>query len=152
MTSIQMFGRPGGASGAGDALLRCAKIEVMREESRRLGLAGRELLDDLETALKNCNGIGAEWFPDWARRLTTALHPSLEAAACIHDLRYGRGGTARDRWSADLEFLGNAFRSAARRRGLGTTRRLAVVFQGTLFFVLLRAFGAPAYAYRGGKR
>lgn len=77
--------------------------------ARRLKLSGYWLLRDAERAARECNGIGAEWFPAWLRWMIGKLCPDLEVVADIHDLRYYIGGTEADRRNADAEFLANGY-------------------------------------------
>ena len=77
--------------------------------ARRLELSGYWLLRDTERAAKVCNGIGAEWFPEWLRTAIDKVCPHLVIVADIHDVRYEIGGNDSARRRADDEFLANGY-------------------------------------------
>ena len=66
------------------------KIKKLREKAYFLKLNGCELLEQFtdEELQKICNGIGAEWFPEKVRKIISAINPSFEASALLHDLMY----------------------------------------------------------------
>ena len=83
------------------------EIEEKIKLAKELNLSGAELLEDCERAMRVCNGIGAEWMPEIARKLISSLNPTLVLAADIHDIRYHLGGSELDRKNADDEMLIN---------------------------------------------
>lgn len=66
------------------------KTAQRRAEAKRLNLLGCEILDrlTLEELAAIDNGIGPEWFPEWARKTLDKLSPSLRPATMIHDVEY----------------------------------------------------------------
>ncbi len=50
----------------------------------------------------DANGCGASYFPQWLR---SALNNLYEDACNEHDIAYGKGGSFKDRWLADVRFL-----------------------------------------------
>lgn len=115
------------------------------EEAKRLDLSGYELLEDSAIAVKECNGIGADWMPGWLRVTISTLCPSIVLAADIHDLRYYYGGTEADRLKSDAEFLTNVELIAM---DYNILRRWIVRSTGKKMYELLRSFGGFAWNYK----
>jgi len=126
------------------------EIEELRALAEKWQLSGRELLNDTEAVRRDCNGIGAEWMGKYLRGAVSALNPTLELAAMIHDRRYAIGGDSLDRTYADMEFLENGLRSADARYGWYDLRRYRVREQTRKFYLILRTAGGAAWA--GGAR
>lgn len=110
------------------------------------GLAGAEQLADTAKVMRNCNGIGAEWFAPWLRWLICKLHPTLVATSFLHDLAYAAGGGWRDRWRADWVWLCNGWR-AAKTYAWCNVRRYVVQAQALFFWCMLRIGGHAAFAW-----
>lgn len=127
------------------------EILVKQALARTLKLSGAELLDDVAAVQRDCNGIGAAWFPDRWRDLLDGLFPELEIAADIHDRRYSIGGGIIARWKADFEFLLNGLRVALRFAGISAKRRFLLVRIAVKMYVLLAVAGAAAFNYRKGR-
>ena len=72
-------------------------------EASRLKLSGWELLEDMELCMEVCNGLGAEWMPDWIRKFLGWLLPVFAPAVAIHDLRYEIGEGPREKWDDEFE-------------------------------------------------
>lgn len=125
------------------------EIEEKIKLAKELGLSGAELLEDRERAQRVCNGIGADWMPDSARKLISSLNPTLVLAADIHDLRYETGGTAEERKAADDEMLENGYKLADARYSWYNPLRYYVKWKMRKFYKILRAFGFLAWNYRG---
>ena len=122
-----------------------------REKHRRaveLGLSGAELLEDVEAVRRDCNGIGAEWTGKYLRGAVSAVNPTLELAAMIHDRRYSIGGDTWARAAADMEFLENGLKSANARYGWYDLRRYRVREQARKFYAILRIAGNSAWEGR----
>ena len=102
-------------------------------------------IDDLAVY---CNGIGADWMPDWLREAISGLNPTLVLAADIHDIRYALGGTESERKAADDEMLENGLKLANYRYGWYDPRRYWVRKQMRKFHAILREFGGWAWKYR----
>jgi hypothetical protein len=79
------------------------------EKAKKLNLAGWRVLQNEALADRECNGIGADWFPFWLRWLVSFVCPFLVLAADIHDMEYYYGGTENDRRAADARFLANGY-------------------------------------------
>ena len=126
------------------------EIEEKIQLANELNLSGAELLEDRERAMRVCNGIGAEWMPDSARKLISSLNPTLVLAADIHDIRYHLGGSELDRKNADDEMLINGILLARNRYGKFDPRRYVVVFVMLQFYFKLRDFGSFAWNGRSG--
>ena len=128
------------------------KIEELRRKAEEYDLEGRQILDLLDnTALTaTANGIGADWMPDWSRALINGLHPSLEAAALIHDVEYHAGGSAEDRAAADSRFRTNCLKSAEAAYPWWDIRRYFARESGRRFYRLLRTFGSWAWPEKAG--
>ena len=122
------------------------EIEELRERAEKWDLSGRELLDDHDAVRRDCNGIGAEWMGKYLRGAVSALNPTLELAAMIHDRRYAIGGDSIDRAYADIEFLENGLLSATARYGWYDLRRYRVREQARKFYAALRLAGGAAWA------
>ena len=126
------------------------EIEELRERAEAWDLSGRELLEDYDAVRRDCNGIGAEWMGKYLRGAVSALNPTLELAAMIHDRRYAIGGDSINRAYADIEFLENGLKSANARYGWYDLRRYRVREQARKFYLILRTAGGAAWA--GGKK
>lgn len=119
------------------------QIEEMAEEGRRAGLIGMYLVtENMQRALRLCNGIGAAWMPQWARWIIGAICPLLIVISLPHDIEYEIGGGIRDRWRADWHFLTNGLRVAWYHR----SRRAA--YQAVVLWIMLRLFGAAAFNWK----
>ena len=125
------------------------EIEEKLATAKKLGLSGAELLEDRERAQRVCNGIGAEWMPEIARKLISSLNPTLVLAADIHDIRYDIGGTEADRKDADDEMLENGYKLANWKYRWYNPLRYWVRRKMRQFYEILRAFGGLAWNYRG---
>lgn len=116
--------------------------------ARKAGLSGVELLEQRDRARTVCNGIGADWMPDWLRKLISRLFPALVLAADIHDIRYYLGGTSLARLLADVEMLENGCRLAEYAYGRFDPRRHIVQHVMLRFFMTLRKYGAMAWVVK----
>ena len=126
------------------------EIEEKIKLAKELNLSGAELLEDRERAQRVCNGIGAEWMPEIARKLISALNPTLVLAADIHDIRYDIGGTEADRMDADNEMLENGYTLADARYSWYNPLRYWVKREMRKFYGILRDFGGWAWNYPEG--
>ena len=126
------------------------ETEILAKQTlaRALKLSGALLLDDVAAVQRDCNGIGAAWFPDRWRDLLDGLFPELEIAADIHDRRYSIGGGIFARWEADFEFLRNGLRVALRFAGISAKRRFLLARIAVKMYLLLAAAGAAAFNYK----
>lgn len=122
-----------------------AEILKKQSDAEAAGLAGAELLDDVERAVQICNGIGACWMPEWLRALISRMFPTLVLPADIHDLRYEQGGNELDRLLADVEMLGNGIRNANHKYRRFDPLRYITQFVMLQFYIKLREYGALAF-------
>ena len=67
-----------------------ADLKALRAEVQRYNMIRLKSFDRARyaTLAKVCNGIGAEWMPKWARRITTFCMRKIESCACVHDWDY----------------------------------------------------------------
>lgn len=121
------------------------EIEEKIALAKAAKLSGAELLLDCERACRICNGIGADWMPDWLRALISGLNPTLVLAADIHDIRYDDGGDELARLLADIEMLDNGIKLANHHYSRFDPRRYIVQFVMLQFYIKLRQFGAFAF-------
>lgn len=121
-----------------------ADAENLYAEALKLQLSGAELLADLEGVCRECNGIGAEWMGGFLRGLVTALNPTLNPVAAIHDRRYAVCKSAEEQKFADDEFRENG-RKAAYRYGWWRPRRYVVLRNTNVFYAALRVAGHKAW-------
>lgn len=77
----------------------------------RLNLEGVHILDkySVDEIGKIYNGIGPDRFPDWLRKIVTESASLFEAAALIHDVEYGEGGTREQFTAANDRFRRNCY-------------------------------------------
>lgn len=111
------------------------------------GLSGAELLDDVEAVKRDCNGIGAAWFPAWLRGTISLICPSLIVVADIHDRRYTIGGTEEDRQDADREFERNGERMAEYCYARWNPLRSVVRNRARAMYAALVVGGKTAFNY-----
>lgn len=107
---------------------------------------GRFCVLPIEQVLTICNGIGAEWMPEWSRKLLDKRYYVLRIPAMIHDVDYYFGtGTDTDFHLANAKFHENgklmarnfyAWYNPIRYVVLNDARRLAKVCE---------LFGRKAY-------
>lgn len=66
------------------------EIAELRQKCYELELENCHILDKYtDFELQNiCNGIGSELFPDEVRKLVSAMHPTLQPVAFIHDVEW----------------------------------------------------------------
>ena len=66
------------------------EIAAMRQKCQELGLENCPILDKYadEELQRICNGIGSELFPNEVRKLVSAMHPTLQPVAFIHDVEW----------------------------------------------------------------
>ena len=124
------------------------EIEEKIALAKAAKLSGAELLLDRERACRVCNGIGADWMPDWLREAISKLFPTLVLAADIHDIRYELGGDEADRHAADVEMLDNGLKLADRHYRRLDARRYIVQFIMLQFYKTLRRCGAFAFKFK----
>lgn len=125
-----------------------AEIIKKQRVARAAGLSGAELLDDIEAVKRDCNGIGAAWFPWWLRFVISLLCPSLVIVADIHDRRYSIGGDDLDRQMADREFEANGERIAEYTYASWNLLRYVVENRARAMYAALFVGGGFAFNYQ----
>lgn len=113
--------------------------------AQKMNLVGCDNLMDLDIVARECNGIGAAWFPAWLRWMISFLCPSLVLAADIHDIQYYYGGDDIDRRKADVMFLANIVIIAESKYKYFPPMRRLVECIGFKMYRVLRLFGDKAW-------
>ena len=121
------------------------EVNEKRKLARKIGLSGWWLLQDVERAVRCCNGIGAEWFPAWLRTTIDSVCPHLVIVADIHDVRYEIGGNDAARQRADAEFLSNGYAVAEYYYAWYNPGRYVAEFAVRRMHRLLRVGGGKAW-------
>lgn len=80
-----------------------SQLEQCRSEARRLWLSGWWLLSETENCLRECNGCGAEWMPQWIRNFLDFILKLFAPAVAIHDMRYFKHFGNRHFWDDEFE-------------------------------------------------
>ena len=124
------------------------EILKLRFDAERLELSGRELLENTELVLAECNGVGAQWMGLFCGILS-ALNPALVLPSMIHDLRYYFGGSAEDRLKADAEWLANAMICIDDRYNWYNPSRYIQRWKAPKYYEALRTMGV--WAWKGGE-
>ena len=120
--------------------------------AREKELSGYELLKDTEVVMREANGIGADWMPDCMRKVCTKLNSVMELPSVIHDIRYAKGTTRRDRQAADMEFLGNCIRVINDTYAWWNPMRYIMSRRAVRFFSYLQMFGGVAFNHGKGEK
>ena len=97
---------------------RLKKIKLLKEQAETLGLENREIIGkyNLRELCSIYNGIGPDAFPGWLREFISALHPSLEVVAFIHDIEWHESDGSQEKFhESNDRFLTNG-RIAAKAR------------------------------------
>lgn len=102
------------------------------------------------------NGIGPESFPAWLRAALDALHPSLAAAAFIHDVEWTESDGTRASFDAsNARFRRNGLLLAKALHAWWSPRRYLVAFDAWRFSRACARFGwgawTAAHAARGAE-
>lgn len=115
---------------------------ALHDSARQYQLSGAELLADYGAVTRWCNGIGADWMPDYMTALCTKLNGVMEVPAAIHDLRYIYN---IDRISADTEFLTNTLRVIELVYPWWNPMRYIMRRRAARYYTYLRTFGGVAW-------
>ena len=120
------------------------EIAALRQKCKDLRLAGRRKLERYsdEELQYICNGIGPRGIPAFIRKSFNSLHPSLQAAAFIHDVEFEESdGTKKAFERANTRFLINGFRMAKFYYTWYDFRRYILRWQTRRLTALCRRFG-----------
>ena len=120
------------------------EIAALRQKCRNLRLAGfRHLAGYSDGELQQiCNGIGPRGIPEFIRKSFNRLHPSLQAAAFIHDVEFEESdGTEASFDRANTRFLINGLKMAKICYPWYDLRRYILRHQTYRLAVLCRRFG-----------
>lgn len=120
------------------------EIAALRQKCKDLRLRGAWRLDRYsnEELQIICNGIGPRGIPEFIRKSFNRLHPSLQAAAFIHDVEFEESDgtvTAFDR--ANTRFLINGLKMAKLYYPWYDLRRYILRHQTYRLAALCRRFG-----------
>ena len=124
------------------------QVRAMRREVNRLGLAGRDVLDKYRDAelRKLCNGVGPDFFPEWARELVTDLRPEAELPAFIHDVEWYEADGTREHFTATNDrFAANGEIVAKARYRWYDPRRYLAIRRAARLARYCQAFGWSQY-------
>ena len=92
------------------------------------------------------NGIGSDAFPEWLRSFISALHPSLEVVAFIHDIEWHESDGSKEKFAASNErFKRNGYAVAKAQFGWYNPRRWIVMNQARRFGNVCQLFGWSAW-------
>lgn len=123
-------------------------LEKCTSEARRLWLDGWYLLNDTETCLRVCNGIGADWMGGVCKLIDWLL-PTFVTASAIHDIRYYLNVGERSKW--DDEFEKNCRTLLYDKYGFWHYRRWLGIIAIHQLRAALATFGEAAWK-QAGKR
>lgn len=126
------------------------QFEICKKEAKRLWLDGWYLLfnTDTATALRVCNGIGADWMGRVCKLINWLL-PTFVVASAIHDIRYYLNVGEREKW--DDEFAINCRMLLYDRYGFWHPFRWLGVIAIAQLRTALATFGEVAWK-EAGKR
>ena len=130
-------------------------FQAIRNQAEIYGLSGRELLEERtdEELAKVCNGIGAQWLDKIKIHgvsmsdYLNSLWPNWVVCACIHDIRYGIGGTEKDRKKADKEMRDNCIAVVFAQYCVIDIRRWRGWLEARGIYKVLREFGEKAFNF-----
>lgn len=124
------------------------EIAALRKRCNDLKLQGREVLDkytDEELQLI-CNGIGPDAFPSGIRKFVTAIHPTLECSAFIHDVEWWESiGTWEHFTASNDRYAINSIILAKAEYTWYNPLRYIVIAQGYRHARTCQLFGWEAY-------
>ena len=80
------------------------ELKGLKNKAKELNLCGWNLLEDRETCLKECNGMGADWMPENFRYFLTSILKVFAPATAIHDMRYFHNQGDRNTWDDEFYF------------------------------------------------
>ena len=100
-----------------------------------------------EVAIKQCNGIGPEWFPAILRKLIDALNPHLIIVSINHDLNWSKKHKQSTKYfhASNKAFETNGKKVAEYVYKWYDPRRYWVTFKSKDFHIKLDKFGGLAY-------
>lgn len=127
---------------------RLKKIKLLKEQAETLGLENREIIGkyNMRELCSIYNGIGPDAFPGWLREFISALHPSLEVVAFIHDIEWHESDGSQEKFhESNDRFLTNGRIAAKARFGWWHPQRYLVTGQARRFSRLCRLFGWKAW-------
>lgn len=89
-----------------------------------------------------CNGIGAEFFPEPLRDLISALHPTLQPVAFIHDIEWYESDKSKESFTESNErFKRNGYKVAKAKYAWYSPLRYVVMNQARRFGKICQLFG-----------
>ena len=127
------------------------KAQELKEECFRLKFVGSEILFKYNNAqlAKICNGIGADWFPEYFREIVSWIFNYLSATAFQHDVEFeAQIGLAL----ANEHFLINGEIEIKDKFAWYNPMRYIALRRLRQFYHLLVTFGHVAYNIAGLKK
>lgn len=123
------------------------EIRNIRRTVNELGFEGREIFEKYsdEHLREICNGIGPDWMPDIARDVVSAMNPTLEPVAALHDAAFCEGGSREQFLEANRCFAVNGTLAAKAAYSWYDPRRYRVMWQARKFAVICDRFGWTAW-------
>ena len=124
------------------------EIKQAQDTAIQLGMIGCGVfcLIKPEEAQKACNGIGASWMPESARKICDKRYKDLQIPAMIHDVQYEYGtGTDEDFRNANYNLYVNGCIMAKSRYGWYNPLRYLVMHDAKKLAGICDLFGKVAY-------
>lgn len=129
-------------------------ISDLVDLAKKVNLIGVSVLDRYTYAelSKIYNGIGAESFPIWLRDAISALHPSLQVVALIHDVEWENSdGTVESFTASNERFKENGYLIAKYNYKWYDPRRYIVMCSASKFAKICQNFGFIIWKSNVGK-
>lgn len=124
------------------------EIERLKNLAFDMELDNAEILNNysLDDLRLMANGIGSESMPKWSRKTVSALNPSLEAVALIHDIEWSGLKKTREHFKeTNKRFKGNGYLAAVYCRAWYDPRRYLVMNTARRFANICQLLGWKAY-------
>jgi hypothetical protein len=128
-----------------------SKAQELKEKCFKLKFVGSEILFKYNNSqlAKICNGIGADWFPDYFRDIVSWIFNYLSATAFLHDVEYeAQIGLSL----ANEHFLINGEIEIKSKFTWYNPMRYIAMRRLKQFYHLLETFGHVAYKIAGLKK
>lgn len=131
--------------------MKLSKIKKLRKLCIEFDFIGADILKKFSNRdlCKICNGIGADWFPEYARTLATWMFDYLNATAMQHDVEFfDQIGFE----TANAHFLINGRKEVKAKTKWYDIRRYIRLRKVQQFYILLENFGLKAYEQAGKQK
>lgn len=127
---------------------RLKAIKNLKAQAKRLQLENHELISKYKMwELSSIyNGIGTNSFPEWLRNCISALHPSLEVVALIHDIEWHESDQSKKKFAESNDrFKRNGYKVAKTHYNWYNPLRYIVMNQARRFGNVCHLFGWPTW-------